>query len=110
MKTENFYSVQTYAANLNLVSNKDTISIKKVKDYIKNSPEVLKVLLEYLKEIESCPVAVGDAVSCEDKKRRLVTAVIWETKDGETKVTKAELIDLDGYKQTYAIETLKKLK
>lgn len=110
MKTENFYLAQTYATNLNLKTSKDYVSVEKIRDYIKNSPDILKVLLEYIKEIDSLFLSVGDAVVCEDKKRRLVTALLWEHKEGETKITKAELIDMDGYKQVFLIEKIKKLK
>lgn len=110
MKTENFYLAQTFATNLNLMKDKESVSVEKVKDYIKKSPEILKVLLEYLKEIESLTITVGDAVVCEDKKTRLVHSLIWEDKEGETKVTKAFLTCNEGYKERFAIDKLKKLK
>jgi hypothetical protein len=110
MKTENYYSAQTYATNLNLVKDKNNLSVSKIKDYIKKSPDILKVLLEYVKEIESLPVAIGDAVYCKDKVVRIVYSLIWITKNGETKVSQAVLTDVEGYKETHLIETLKKLK
>ena len=109
MKTEIFYLAQSHATNLNLISSKDTIAIQKVRDYIKKSPEILNSLLEYLKEIDSVQLKVGDAVLCEDKKKRLVVSLLWEDKAGETKVTKIELIDLDGYKEKFDITKVKKL-
>lgn len=110
MKTENFYSAETYATNLNLLKNKDTVSVEKIKDYIKKSPDILKVLLEYIKEIESLPIAVGDAVYCKDKVVRIVYSLMWITENGETKISKVVLTDVEGYKEIHNIDTLKKLK
>ena len=109
MKTETFYLAQTHATNLNLTTSKDYIAVEKIRDYIKKSPEILTVLLEYLKEIDSVPLKLGDAVLCEDKKRRLVVGLLWENKDDETKVTKVELVDAEGYREKFLIEKVKKL-
>lgn len=110
MKTENFYLAQTYATNLNLSKNKDTLSVEKMKDFIKKSPEILKVLLEYIKEVDSLPISVGDAVYCKDKKVRIVHSLDWVIEKEETKISKAVLTDVEGYRETHNIDTLKKLK
>ena len=110
MKKEDFYQAATYTANLGLELRKDTISTEKVRDFVKKCPDIVRVLLEYLKEIDSLEIKPGDAVVCADKKRRLVVDINWDEVEGQMKLASANLIDVDGYKISAKIETLKKLK
>lgn len=112
MKKEDYYLAKTYAHNLGLIvqGTRETLDENKLRNYVKTTPETLRLFLEALKDIDSTAVKPGDAVLCPDKKTRLVVECEYVETETEFKIAIAKLIDVGGFVTKEKIENLKKLK
>ena len=69
MKFREFLEVEKYAIDLglfNIYDGEKMISVSKVRKFVNNNQEIIKMFNKYLIELEAFPIKIGDAVKLSD--------------------------------------------
>lgn len=116
MKPEDYLLAERFASMHDLCNPSRDIDPEKVREFVKNCPEILRVLLAYLKEADATEIKVNEAVLSKDGNKLLVRRVIWDpildenAKMQEVRPLKVVSVDVQGNVRTESISDLKRLK
>jgi hypothetical protein len=101
MKQKDYLELSRFATSYDLVKE-NTVLIDKVRKFIIDGPEAVRVFSIYIREYDSLEIKPGDAVETKDKRKLLVKYGEWnyvenaETKEMEAKITRLKVVDIGG--------------
>jgi hypothetical protein len=101
MKQKDYLELSRFATSYDLVKD-SAVLIDKVRQFIQDGPDAIRVFSIYIREYDSLEIKAGDAVESKDKRKLLVKQGEWnyvenaETKEMEAKITRLKVMDIDG--------------